>query len=189
MRHLSITIFTAALVFIATRDASGQAFISPSVGYHFGNNVGCLAATDCENKSWNLGISVGALGSIVGFDAEFTYEDDFLGDTSLQQSTVMTFMGNFMLAPKFGFLQPYGLAGLGVIRTDVETTPLSESENQVGWSVGGGLIVFFGEHIGLKGDVRYYHSFEVFELLGIDFGRDRHELDFGRAGFGVIFKF
>ena len=45
------------------------------------------------------------------------------------------------------------------------------------------------KHVGLKGDVRYYHSFEALDLLGIDLGRDNNKVDFGRAGFGLLFKF
>ena len=43
--------------------------------------------------------------------------------------------------------------------------------------------------MGLKGDVRYYHSFEALDLLGIDLARDNNKVDFGRAGFGLLFKF
>jgi opacity protein-like surface antigen len=104
---------------------------------------------------------------------------------------VTTLMGNFMLAPKITIVQPYGLAGLGLIRTDVESriTGVSSANNQVGWTLGGGLIVYLQRHVGLKGDIRYYHSFEKLDLLGIDLGFNETRIDFGRAGFGMIFKF
>ena len=53
-----------------------------------------------------------------------------------------TVMGNFMLAPKIGPVQPYGLAGLGLIRTSVEGVGTSDDKNQIGWDLGGGLMVF-----------------------------------------------
>jgi len=37
--------------------------------------------------------------------------------------------------------------------------------------------------------VRYYHSFEVLDLLGMDLAGDGNKVDFGRAGCGVLFKF
>ena len=49
--------------------------------------------------------------------------------------------------------------------------------------------MFVQKHVALKGDVRYYHSFEALDLLGIDLARDQNKIDFGRAGFGVLFKF
>lgn len=182
---------TALLSFVAPHAVHAQGFISPSLGYNFGGEAGCSSATDCENKNWNWGGSLGALGSIVGFEAELTYEGEFTGDRPDTKSSVTTVMGNFMLAPRITILQPYGLVGLGVIRTEAENriSGNSESENQFGWTIGGGLIIYLQEHFGVKGDVRYYHSFEALDLLGFDFGTDRNKIDFGRAGLGVIFKF
>jgi opacity protein-like surface antigen len=182
---------TALLGVLAPCGAHAQGFISPSFGYNFGGNAGCRTATDCTNKNWNWGASVGTLGSVVGFEAELTYEGEFTGDRPDQTSTVTTLMGNFMLAPRISIVQPYGLVGFGMIRTDVENTiaGASASQNQVGWSIGGGLIIFVQKHVGLKGDVRYYHSFEALDLLGLDLGNDQNKIDFGRAAFGVVFRF
>jgi opacity protein-like surface antigen len=80
--------------------------------------------------------------------------------------------------------------GIGAIRTAADATPDGrESETQAGWTIGGGLLLFVHKHVGLKGDLRYYHSFEALDLLGIDLARDSNKIDFGRAGFGVLFKF
>jgi opacity protein-like surface antigen len=182
---------TALLSVVAPLGAHAQGFISPSFGYNFGGNAGCRTATDCTNKNWNWGGSMGALGSVVGFEAELTYEGEFTGDRPDQTSTVTTLMGNLMLAPRISIVQPYGLVGIGMIRTDVENKVLSasESQNQVGWTIGGGLIIFVQRHVGLKGDIRYYHSFETLDLLGLDLGRDENKIDFGRAALGVVFRF
>jgi len=182
----------AALAVIAVpRAADAQGFISPSFGYDFGGDTGCRSATDCENKNWNWGVSFGALGSIVGFEAEVTYEGEFTGQSAVQASKVTTFMGNLMLAPKISIVQPFGFVGAGAIRTEVEdlVNTTSDSETTAGWTIGGGLIVYVQKHVGLKGDVRYYHSFEATDLLGFDIGSDRNKIDFGRAALGVVFKF
>jgi opacity protein-like surface antigen len=102
----------------------------------------------------------------------------------------MTIMGNFMVAPRISIVQPYGLVGIGLMRTTVEDAlGAEESENQIGWDIGGGLMVFVHPNIAIKGDIRYYHSFEATDLLGIELNVDDNELDFGRAAFGVVFKF
>ena len=169
--------------------AESQGFLSPSLGYNFGGDAGCRSATDCRDKNWNWGGSMGALGSVVGFEAELTYEGEFTGDRP-NRTSVTTLMGNFMLAPKITIVQPYGLVGVGAIRTGADTTTgAHESATQAGWTIGGGLLVFVHKHVGLKGDVRYYHSFEALDLLGLDLARDNNKIDFGRAGFGVLFKF
>jgi opacity protein-like surface antigen len=190
-RGLGWTVLTAALLAAGfPRTAGAQGFISPSYGYNFSGDAGCRSATDCRDKNWNFGVSFGALGSIVGFEAEVTYEDRFLGDSAAEPTEVLTAMGNFMLAPKISFLQPYGLAGLGLIRTAVENRVESEhsADNQFGWTVGAGLNVYLNRHFALKADVRYYHSFEALSLLGIDLARE-DKLDFGRAAFGALFAF
>jgi opacity protein-like surface antigen len=179
------------IIIINARGAHAQGFISPSVGYNFGGDSGCPTATDCKDKNWNWGLAFGALGSVVGFEAELTYEDNFGGQRSDQSTTVTTVMGNFMIAPKISIVQPYGLVGVGLIKTEVENLIVntSEDENQIGWTIGGGLIVYVHRHIGLKADIRHYHAFEALELLGFDLARDRNKLDFGRVGFGAVFKF
>ena len=182
---------TAVLGLAAPYEAHAQGFISPSLGYNFGGDAGCRTATDCRDKNWNWGGSLGALGSVVGFEAELTYQGQFTGDQPTHQTAVTTLMGNFMLAPRITIVQPYGLIGIGAIRTKVEDRIAlgSESQTSAGWTIGGGLILFVQEHVGLKGDIRYYHSFEKLDLLGIDFGLNQNRIDFGRAGFGVVLKF
>jgi len=190
-RWLLLGALAVGMIAVAPESARAQGFISPSYGYTFGGDSGCPTATDCEDKNWNWGIALGALGSIVGFEAELTYEDEFRGERPDQSSSVTTAMGNFMIAPKISIVQPYGLVGIGLIKTDVEDrlTGASEAENQIGWTIGGGLIIFVNRHVGLKGDVRHYHAFDALEILGFDLAEDRGKLDFGRVGFGVVFKF
>lgn len=191
-RRWRLSVAVAALLSLVAPDGvHAQGFVSPSIGYNFGGNAGCRTATDCTDTNWNWGGSLGSLGSLFGFEAELTYEGEFTGDRPDQTSSVTTLMGNFMLAPRIAIVQPYGLVGVGVIRTEVENTIAgsSDSQNQVGWSIGGGLILFVQRHVGLKGDIRYYRSFQTLDLLGFDLARDENKIDFGRAAFGVVLKF
>ena len=194
IRRWSVAALLVALgLFAGARSAHAQGFISPFIGYNFGGDAGCPEITNCDDKRTDYGVSFGALGSIVGFEAELGYTKNFFGETSTQTSNVLTFMGNFMLAPKIGPVQPYGLAGLGLIRTSVEGLGTSSDQNQFGWDLGGGLMVFFGEHVGVRGDVRYYHAFQVLDFLNLQSlpipGLGGKKLDYGRAAAGVVFKF
>ena len=136
-RRRSLARFAALVFFFfflaGTRPAHAQGFISPFIGYNFGGDVGCPEITNCKDKRADYGVSFGALGSIVGFEAEFGYTKNFFGDTSNQATNVLTFMSNFMLAPKIGPVQPYGLAGLGLMRTSVESVGANGDANQFGW--------------------------------------------------------
>ncbi len=189
-RRLWIPAMALAAIIGGARPASAQGFISPFFGYNFGGDAGCPEITNCEDKHANYGVSFGALGSVVGFEAEFAHTNDFLGASSVTENTnVLTFMGNFMFAPKFGPIQPYGLAGIGLIRTSFEGG--GDDQNQAGYDLGGGLMAFFSSHVGIRGDVRYFHAFEVLDLSrfpSLDLNQET-KLDFGRFSIAVVFKF
>jgi opacity protein-like surface antigen len=175
---------------LAPGAAFAQAFVSPLIGYDFGGDSGCPEVTGCEDKNLNIGVSVGTLGSMVGSELEFGYAKNFFGDIPGVSSSVLTVMGNVMVAPRFGVVQPYGLIGLGLIKTNVEFSPasvLESNNNHFGWDIGGGLIVFLSEHVGLRGEIRHFHAFQALEVLGI--GLADEKMDFGRAAGGLVFRF
>lgn len=190
MRRLFATAACAVVLFGMSSAASAQSFISPFIGYNFGGDSGCPEISNCENKTRNFGVAFGKIGSVVGAEAEFSYIDSFFGETPGTSSHVVTFMGNVMLAPKFGVIQPYGLMGLGLIKTHAEITAvglLESDNNHLGWDIGGGIIAYLGQHVGVRGDIRYFHAFQDLEILGIPIGDTK--LDFGRASAGVLFRF
>ena len=191
VRQLLRTLAVALLVLvIAPCAAHAQGFVSPFIGYDFGGDSGCPEITGCEEKNLNVGVAVGSLGTVTGTELEFAYARNFFGDIPKASSSVLTLMGNVMVGPRFGPAQPYGLIGLGFIKTrvDFSAAGLLESSNRhFGWDIGGGLIVFLGRNVGLRGDIRYFHSFQDLDILGISLGETK--LDFGRAAAGLVFRF
>jgi len=185
-----VVVLAVLFAVAGARRASAQGYITPTAGYNFGGDSGCISATNCDNKNWNFGLGLGALGSIFGFETEFTYESNFAGSTPTQQTSVLTIMGDFLLAPKITIVQPYGLFGIGLIRTAyTPTVGTAEDDNNFGYNVGGGLIVYINKHFGLKGDVRYYHAFDALSILGLNLPNASNKLDFGRVGLGAVIKF
>jgi opacity protein-like surface antigen len=191
VRRIWIPVLSAVVILAATAPRAGaQGFVSPFIGYNFGGDAGCPEITGCEDKHVNWGVSFGALGSIVGFEAEFAHTNDFFGSSAAQSTSVLTFMGNFMVAPKIGPVQPYGLAGVGLMRTSVESAGTDTDENQFAWDIGGGLIGYFSRHVGLRGDIRYFHSFELLDLSKLPaLPIQQTKLDFGRFSGALVFKF
>jgi opacity protein-like surface antigen len=182
----------AALLMLSTTTASAQGFISPHLGVAFDEPApGCVSITGCEDKRRTLGVSVGSLGSILGFELDLGYTKAFFGEAAAGQSSgLLTLTGNAMIAPKFGPVHPYVLAGLGVIRTNVDFVPsqlLDNSESKVAWSLGGGVMAFFHPNIGVRGDLRYFHAFQDFQFPGISI--EGAKLDLGRASAAVVFRF
>jgi opacity protein-like surface antigen len=185
-----IPVVAAAMLALAAPPARAQGFISPFIGYNFSGDAGCPSITDCKDKHANYGVSFGAIGSVVGFESEIGFTKDFFGASATQSTDVFTFMANFMLAPKFGPIQVYGVAGTGLMRTSVESVGQNEDENQIAWDVGGGIIGYFSKHIGIRGDVRYFHSFQLLDLSKFPpLSQSQTKLNFGRVSIVAMFKF
>lgn len=187
---LRVSALSAVLVLAGASPARADGFINPLVGFHFGGDSGCPAIDDCEDKRLAAGISFGALGDIVGFEADFGYAEDFFGNAPGFESNVLTFTGNLLFIPKLGPIRPYGLAGLGLMRTVAELSTanvLVSENNSLGYSLGGGLMIFFGEHVGIRGDVRVFKTLSDLEFLGFEV--PDAQLSFGRASASVVFKF
>jgi opacity protein-like surface antigen len=191
MTTFTRTVFASLSVVAVTlclpAQSAAQVYINPYIGYNFGGDSGCADILGCEDKNINWGVAFGMVGPIVGGELEFGYTNGFFGESATTQTAVTTIMGNFMLAPRFGPIQPYGLAGLGVIRSKVEGVT-EEDQSDFGYNVGAGLMIFFGSHFGVRVDYRYFHSFDALEILGIDFNQE-NKLNFNRFSGGVMFKF
>jgi len=68
-----------------------------------------------------------------------------------------------MIVPAIGPVHPYVLGGVGLIKSHVEFTTasiLTTNNNNFGWDLGGGVILLFGGHLGVRGDIRHFHSFQ-----------------------------
>jgi len=194
IRRLSLVLVASLLFSVAgAREAAAQGFISPFLGYNFSGQSGCQQITNCSDKRTDYGVSLGTLGSILGFEAELGYTKNFFGESSAQTSNVLTFMGNLMLGPRIGPVQPYGVFGLGLIRTTVEATLANSTsdQNQFGWDGGGGVIIMFNPHVGIRGDVRYFRTFDVLSLLNNfpNLPPSNSNLDYGRFAGAFVFKF
>jgi opacity protein-like surface antigen len=192
---LSRCLIVAALVVLAVlarpEPARAAGFISPLIGFNFGGDASCQSASNCEDKRLNFGVGVGGMNAVVGFEQEFAYARDFFGvRPGLQNASVLALMSNFMVVPKIGPVRPYVLGGVGLIKTHTEFTTaalLSTDNNNFGWDIGGGLMVTLVPHVGLRGDIRYFHSFQDLTIAG--FPLSDTKLDFGRAAAAIIFTF
>lgn len=181
------------LTCLGASSASAQGFVSPFIGYDFGGDSSCPQVTGCEDKKINLGVGLGVMGNVFGFEEEFAYAKDFFGTAPQFSSSVLTVMSNLMIVPNIGPVRPYVTGGLGLIKTHVDLNSLgtvfTADNNNFGWNVGGGLMVLFTSHIGVRGDIRYFHSFQNFEVGPINLSLAGEKLDFGRASAAFVARF
>jgi opacity protein-like surface antigen len=191
-RTLLVGIVFIGIIGHAAR-VQAQVVISPLVGYDFGGDAGCPDLSDlieCDDRKINFGVSIGALGTLFGLEGEVAYAPDFFGESTDLSSSVLTGMANILFVPKLGPVRPYVTAGLGVIKTNVELTAdsvFTTNDNTFGWNIGGGVIGFVSDHVGLRGDLRYFHAFQDLSALG--FTLEGSKLDYGRASVGVVLAF
>jgi hypothetical protein len=139
----------------SARPASADIRLTPYGGVSFIND---------ENKG-TLGVSA-ALGGLIGF--EFDASRIWLGgiediDIVELDAYVTTYMFNAVVRLPAGPIQPYGSAGVGVVRvTGNLDLPLiagfDASAQDVGWNVGGGLYLIPTPIIGFRFDVRRFQT-------------------------------
>jgi hypothetical protein len=178
----------AALVMGVPSTAHAQGYIAPFLGVNFGGDAGCQTLSNCDDKSLNLGLALGSATALFGFEEELAYSSDFFGDDPLQSTSDFTAMSNLLVGPRVGFVRPYGVIGLGIIKTRVELTlsDLVTSDTNLGWNIGGGLELS-GRHLGVRGDVRYFHGFQDVEVPFLPVGDLK--LDYGRAAAALVLRF
>jgi opacity protein-like surface antigen len=170
--------------------SAAQSFISPLIGYDFGDDSSCPEITGCEDKNLNIGAGIGTLGSFVGFELDISYAKDFFGAAPGYSSSVLTLMSDVIVGPQIGPVRPYLTGGVGLIKSHISADAavlLDSSNNDFGWNFGGGLMIFMGENIGVRGDIRHFHAFQDLEIL--DFPLSDTKLDFGRASAALVFRF
>lgn len=191
-RVLKLLVVTAAVAMIwAPLDARAEGYVSPWVGVQFGS--------DFNNGRAGFGADAGFMGAgIIGGELDFGYSPSFFGtQNDFGNNTVINLMGNVIIGVPVGGthgagVRPYVTGGVGLLRTQIDGGTLanvSSSNNQWGWNVGAGVMGYFNDHVGLRGDVRYLRGFEdlntgnqVIDLNGAN------QLHFWRTSFGVVLR-
>ena len=192
MNHARSVILIAFVVLAAAAPSRAQGFIRPLIGYDFGGNSGCPQISGCEDKRTNVGVAFGSMGRILGFEEEIADAKNFFGSVGTQSSSVITLMSNIMIVPAIGPVHPYVLGGLGLMKTHVDfnrTDVLSLSNNSLAWDLGGGVTVLFGQHLGVRGDIRHFHSTESFTIPFVGITPTNEKLTFGRASAALVLAF
>jgi len=187
-----LVLFLAAL---APNDARADGLIIPQIGVNFGGDSGSELGNAFDAKRFNWGASfVWMGGGVFGVEGDLGYSPDFFGKTDAGGSSVFSGMVNLVLGVPFGGqkgfgVRPYGVVGAGVVHAsgDAFDTTLSFSDNKVAWDFGGGVMVFFSTHTGIRGDLRYVSTIESVDFLSI--AGESSKLDFARGSVGFIIRF
>jgi opacity protein-like surface antigen len=178
----------AALLFsTAVAPATAQTTVTPFAGATFEG--------DAPESQLSTGVSLAFMGDFAGVELELGYTPDFYaqgGDNELVlvgESNVTTLMGNAMFGYQRGILRPYAAIGVGLLRSNVDGGDFFDdvNENDFGMNAGVGLMGMFSEHIGVRGDVRYFRSFTGDDDSDVELSLG--DFDFWRAYAGLTFEF
>ena len=183
---------------LSAASARADGFVSPSVGVDFGGNAGTTLRGAVNNsQKLNVGVEVGWMSAgVFGLEEDFSWAPNFFGSggTMIDKTRVVTLMTNVIAGvpvggQRGGGVRPYVSAGVGLLNQHVSTpTGVGDvSENYFGFDAGAGLMGYFADHIGLRGDVRYFRSFQDTEtnVVGLEVGH----FAFYRGAIGVLFRF
>jgi hypothetical protein len=177
--------------------ALADGFIIPFFGVNFGGDSGKELSDAVDANRINWGVSFAWMGAgVFGVEGDVGYSPDFFGKTDSGGSSVLTMTGNLLLGIPFGGqtgfgVRPYGLIGVGVVRPDGDAFTSAEAfgDYKIAWNSGGGVMIFFATHVGVRADVRYFRTFEAVDFLDIDATDERGDLDFARGSIGFIVRF
>jgi hypothetical protein len=182
---IGLTVVVIALA--APSSARAEGFVTPWFGVNFGNDP-------ADGRSaFGFGASYMGAG-VIGAEFDFGYSPSFFGtENDFGHNNVLTAMGNLIVGIPIGGtsgggIRPYVTGGAGLIRSKIAGLfDDGPSNNDWGINVGGGVMGYFNDHVGIRGDIRYFRNLNndfIDNPLNLDFGG----FHFWRGYFGVVFR-
>lgn len=184
LRYPVVLMFLFVSILASTVQA--EVILTPFAGKAWGGTL--------DSSRTTYGGSIGFLGGgVFGFEGEFAYVKDFYSALQIQDAVssnrVQSLSGNLMVAIPASSVRLYGSGGLSLLRPALvsRTGFVVVDEDKIGFNVGGGLLLFFSQHVGLRGDLRYFRTFGDVQSgnQAVTLGT----LDYWRGIGGLTFKF
>lgn len=167
-------------------EARADGFFVPWAGVNFGNDI--------DDGRGAFGVTAGGMSAgVIGGEVTLGYSPSAFGnENDFGNNTVIDLMANLVVGipiggQRGGGFRPYVSGGLGLLRTQIDggdVFDVEASNNDLGWNAGGGAMAYFGDHVGIRGDLRYFRNITGDTIRNLDFG----DFDYWRASFGVVFR-
>ena len=200
MRIGRVLVLCGLLVAALPASALADGYFVPFIGVNFGGDVGLPLNTALKERNrLAVGGTLGGMGGgIFGVELDMSYTRDFYpglvaGDAG--GGNLVTFVPALVLGVPLGGqkgpgIRPFVLAGAGLVRRNLDVGSLTSfSQNDLAYTLGGGVMAFFSDHIGIRGDIRYLRNFRVDEISLGDVDIESGTFDFSRATAGIVFRF
>jgi opacity protein-like surface antigen len=202
-RSLKMNAWVAVVLLLLSGNstlAAADWLLTPFIGATLAPNAEFSVGdfTDNIGERVTFGATATWMGAgAIGFGIDFGSTPNFFqvnagpGDFDFGDGNVTTLMGNFVIGAPIGGqsgpgFRPYGSIGIGLFRTNVDAGDIFESinSNDLGMNAGAGAHIFFGDDIGINGDIRYFRA-----LQQDDDEFSFEEFYFWRATVGLTVRF
>lgn len=183
----------ALFILVPAAPARADVVLTPYVGSLFGGDLSGNTAAFGANAAF-MG------GGIFGAEIGFNYAPEFIKATVNNDDIAqMSLMGNLIVGVPIGssdepgHVRPYVTGGAGLFRVSSAESQFFNrvTSNDFALNVGGGVMTFFNEHVGVRFDVRYFRTLTDSDpqsgVDDVDF--DLGGLNFWKWDVGAAFKF
>jgi opacity protein-like surface antigen len=188
--RLSLAAILAILILVPAAPARADVVLTPYVGSLFGG--------DLSGNRTSFGGSAAFMGGgVFGAEFGFNYAPEFVSASVASEDIAqMSLMGNLIVgipigsSDQAGHLRPYITGGAGLFRITSNESQFFDrvSSNDFAVNFGGGMMAFFSEHVGIRGDIRYFRTLtDDNPGGGVDFNLGG--LNFWKWDVGAAFKF
>jgi len=188
MRASCLALLLVACAILAPAPARAEVILTPFAGKAFSGTL--------DSSRTTYGASLGFLGGgVFGFEGEFSYVKDFFGQLdvapdAVTSNNVQSISADVIAAVPARSVRLYASAGVSLLRpalTD-RTSTIVLTEDKLGYNAGGGLMIFLSDHVGVRGDLRYFKAFNDLQTgSGLSIGIA--SLDYWRGTVGLTFKY
>ena len=135
------------------------------------------------------GIAFGSLVPKAGAEIEFVYLPQLFDTRVVSTSRAFSVMGDVFVGPTIGPARIYGAIGVGDLYVKLSSAAAQFSSHYLTVNGGAGVAVFFGSHVGVRGDLRYYHPTGLMAADLEPVAVDPEQLKFWRPTVGLTLKF
>ena len=187
--RFTVAAVLAVFLLVPAAPARADVVLTPYVGSLFGGDMGESTATFGANAAF-MG------GGIFGAEIGFNYAPEFIkASVSNDDIAQMSLMGNLIVGIPIGSstggqLRPYVTGGAGLMRVSSAESQFFDhvTSNDFAVNFGGGVMAFFSDHVGVRGDLRYFRTLTN-ERAGAGFDFDLGDLNFWKWDVGAAFRF
>jgi opacity protein-like surface antigen len=158
--------------------------------------IGSLFKGDLPNSKADYGASATFMGGgIFGAEIVFNYAPRFVPSSETTPAVAQAgLMGNLMVGVPIGgdagkSIKPYVTGGIGLFRATAKKNDFFDriSSNDFAYNLGGGVMAFFNDHVGIRGDLRYVRTLR--DDNSSDLFLKKGDLNFWRWNIGPSFRF